>query len=160
MKQIFFKTVREDGTSVWAIGQYCRRYEVGKHYKFDPRTPAHVFGLDTEYSCIEPQSSTAYFPEQSINHNEIYAQRAESNGGNRVLICYGEVKIQKVPVCHLFEDWDLTKAWTEWRFTSDDFDVIGEIKASYRDHQYAREGTITEIRVIKDLPLPKPETKS
>ncbi len=128
MKQIFFKTVRNDYTSVWAIGKYSRRYEIGKRYTFDPELPAHVFGLNSCGEYFTPYSGSKFI-EQNIDHQQVYEQRAE-NSGSRVLICYGEVKLKQIPVCDIGQDWDFSDEWNtspKWRFTSSDFVVVGEI---------------------------------
>ncbi len=132
MKQIFFKTVRSDYSSVWAIGKYRKIYEIGKRYTFDPRTPAHIFGVrpcslgrtDYKLRVYEPDCQ---WEEQEINHDHIYNHRAEPDG-SRVIICYGEVRKDRVPVCFIDNHWNFEQAPFQWRFVSDDFTVIGEIK--------------------------------
>lgn len=117
MKQIFYKTVRSDYGSVWARGPLSRKYFVGHRYKFPKSRPTHVF--------------TAY--EVGANPNipsEIYDRRKEYYGGNRVLVCYGEVIEQKVPCFDINSScWDFRGAWVPMcdRETCRDFLVIDEI---------------------------------
>jgi len=117
---MFFKTVRHDGKSIYARGPLCRTYEIGKRYRFPKSRPAHVFLGDMN-------------PDGSFNFDQTYTCRAESSGGNRVLICYGEVKRQMVPCFDIYSDvWDFTNYVSiddrmEHKNTCADFVVIGEI---------------------------------
>ncbi len=153
MKQIFFKTVCEDGGSVWAIGKYRRIYEVGKRYVFDPALPAYVFGITQGftrgYSRQARPEYSAEFPEQSLDdHEDIYQNRAERTGG-RVLICYGVVRNAIIPYCDIGFDWDFKQTRTIRQWVCDDFMVIGEIKPKYPDRSspcpYAK------CKVLKDF---------
>ena|SRR3990167_2440461 len=118
MKSIFFKTVRSTGRSVWAKGKFNLKYEIGKHYEFDPEFPAHGF----RYPCC--------------NLDSIHEGRLGSRGGNRVLICYGEYSLYKavlyIPIELKSKYW--TKSYVKEHnrktyayLTSSSFDVIGEI---------------------------------
>lgn len=80
-KQIFFKTVRHDGSSVWAPPGLGRVYEIGKTYRFRRNLPAHVFK-----------------PDPYSNLDATWWVRAEGTGGKRVLICWGIANLQIVPV--------------------------------------------------------------
>ena len=158
MKQIFFKTVHQDGTSIWAIGRFKIKYKIGGHYNFDPRTPAHVFGLDDKGQYrICPRSDSGPMPEQTIDHERVYRWRAEQSG-NRVFICYGEVYLGYVPRCTIEDDWDLVNAEKKYVYVSHEFDVIGEIKPKRRDEDIARPNYNSTYRVICDLD-DQPSTK-
>lgn len=118
-KQIFFKTVRSTGESVHAIGKFNRTYEVGKRYRFPKAFPAHV-----------------YLPrdKHAISSDQVYKDRPEGSYGNRVLICYGEVKLgARVPRFPVNDDWHLEniQCYTTYRDCSTDFVVVGEIEPSF-----------------------------
>lgn len=133
MKQIFFKTVNDDYTSVWAIGRFKKTYKVGKRYVFPKEHSAFVYGLSSGQKTIKPNSSEK-FPEQSLlDHDLIYGERAESSG-NRVIICYGEVVSRAVKICTIGEDWNFSKAEYCLRWTCSDFIVIGEIEPTQRSY--------------------------
>lgn len=139
MKQIFFKTVRYNRTSVWAIGSFCRTYKIGQRYTFHKDYPAHVFGFTKDgrglYGGLYENllDENLVFPEQSLeDHNFIYGHRTEQMG-NRVLIGYGEVRSQIVPICNVEEPWDFKRVRRLQRFVSDDFVIVGEIKPDKRD---------------------------
>ncbi len=140
MKRLFYKTVREDGSSVWAIGRFRRVYEIGKTYKFSKTYPAHIF-LANEFGKLSyPNDWNKELPpvteSAGIDVDRIYKNRAEggTNGGNRVLVCYGNVFTAKVPVYEVEENWDLSmKPQMKWRFVSDNFTVIGELCPTKRD---------------------------
>ncbi len=112
---MFFKTVRSDGTSVYAHGKLARKYEVGKRYRFPEQCPAHVFT----------------FPGTTkLDSDMIYNCRAEEQGGNRVLICYGELEERCVPCFDIYSSWwnfSMEDVPMERRHCSTDFVVIGEI---------------------------------
>lgn len=128
-KQIFFKTVNDDYTSVHAVGKYCKKYEMGQRYVFHPKLPAHVFLMSGSHRLVAAMyRNRADLPEQSLNdHDAIYNARPESVGV-RVIVCYGEVRVQDVPVCDIGSHWDFTRTSQDTRFVSDDFVVVGEIK--------------------------------
>jgi len=124
MKQIFFKTVREDYSSVYARGKLSKTYKIGEHYTFPEVLPAHVFPY-----CKGISQGGA-----GIDFDFVYNSRKEVAAGNRVLICYGEVVRREVPCFDICDDsWNLNKIFSgnfydkEQRETSVDFDVIGEI---------------------------------
>ena len=124
MKQIFFKTVRENYTSVYARGPLCREYQIGKRYVFPAHLPAHVFiDIDDNYDSSD---INVFSPD------DVYNIRSESSGGNRVLICLGEV-IKKKVLCFdiTFPIWDFNVSYMgdyyEIRHTCYDFLVVGEI---------------------------------
>jgi hypothetical protein len=118
MKQIFFKTVRENYRSIYARGPLVRTYTVGKRYKFPKSRPAHVF---THWENFKHWQDIA---------DEIYGSRKESLGGNRVMVCYGEVISREVPCFDISDsNWDFTtaKAHLDTKDTCRDFIVIDEI---------------------------------
>lgn len=130
MEQIFFKTVRRDGSSVWAIGSYRTIYKIGQRYQFDAATPAHVFGFKD--GAIASADACEFYPKQNVfNYDWIYGNRAEP-AGTRVLIGYGVVNREKVPVCSVTSNWDFSQAVHRSRFVSRDFTIIGEVKPSHR----------------------------
>jgi hypothetical protein len=147
-KQIFFKTVQNDYTSVFAIGKYKRKYKVNERYTFDEGTPAHVFGLNDDGMYTPPNSEEKKLPIQNIHHDLIYSKRAERGAGNRVLICYGEVETKRVPVCNIDENWNFSRASYKWRYTSSDFTVIGEIQPKRRDSIPLRRNGYRVIRAF------------
>ena len=148
MKQIFFKTTRESGASLYAVGKYKQIYKIGKSYQFSEKTPAHVFLLKQErdksmssycWNYHIPNSVDNVPPEQILDdHDLIYKNRAEKTTGNRVLICYGELSPRRVPVCNIAFNWDFRYAIEKWRWTSTDFIVIGEIIPKYKDKENGR----------------------
>ncbi len=130
---MFFKTVRENGDSVYARGALNRNYKVGERYKFPKEFPAHVFlpnvgnvgiaNFNTEDSQIQSA--------MPIDFADEYFGRAERCGGNRLLICYGEVENRAVPTFGIYNDvWDTgnTDGCLETKNVSTDFVVIGEVK--------------------------------
>lgn len=130
MKQIFFKSVREDGSSAYAVGKYKQIYEIRKGYTFNPKLPAHVFLYHSNLGVmVYPTALTEKIPiVDLINHDEIYRERPEALACIRVLICYGEVRILSVPVCDINWDWDFKTCEYKLRYTSDSFYIIGEIQ--------------------------------
>lgn len=147
MKQRFYKTVRSDGSSVWAVGKYRTIYEVGKSYKFDPKWPAHVFGLvkrasydlsewdNSEWHCSYPNFPTDIFPLQTCENKDlIYRYRAEPVG-NRVLVGEGIVKTLYVPYYPTGRHWLKKNLVYYLRFTCDDFKIVGEIFPSVVDEE-------------------------
>ncbi len=156
MKQIFFKTVRKDGGSVWAVGKYRQIYEVGKRYVFDPALPAHVFGMNENTESkpyislyrVSPHACRE-FPVQSLNDQQlIYRKRAESSG-TRVLIGYGQVRNARVPYCHIGSHWDFRNLCSTTQWVCDDFTIIGEIRG---DSEWLHDnGERTEFKVIHDF---------
>jgi hypothetical protein len=145
MKQIFFKTVRKDGSSVWAIGKFKTHYEVGKTYKFPASHPAHVFLVDENSHCLYPQHTGT--PAAIFDGDVVYKSRAERSGGSRVLICYGEVKAKYVPTYEIDGNWNLNhKPGMAHRYVSSNFTVIGEIKPKVVDTERTRD---TQWRVIE-----------
>ena len=118
-RQMFFKTVRSDGRSLFAHGSLSRIYEVGKRYKFPKKLPAHVFTLK-ELGLND------------FDSDRVYNYRLESGRGNRVLICYGFVKEEQVPCFDVFGSWNFDAPYipTARRSTSYDFMVIGEVALS------------------------------
>jgi hypothetical protein len=137
MKRIFFKTVRRNYTSVWALGKFKTKYKVGKRFTFDPKHPSHCFLVDEKGSPLYPSSgdiarklSAATIPDDL---EKVYARRAES-AGSRVLICFGEVTPLMVPVCEVdVASWNFALAETKARWTCCDFVVLGEIFPAKRD---------------------------
>ena len=138
MKSIFFKCVRSDGSSLWAIDKYARKYEIGKRYVFDKKTPSHIFLVAknliyNDYRlnyCFDDKSTYDFKDIPLDNHDLIYKLRPEQSISPRVLICYGDVKLRKVAICDVTLNWDFASKYTthfEERFTSTDFTVIGEI---------------------------------
>jgi hypothetical protein len=124
MKQMFFKTVKSNGRSVFARGSLCRTYKVGKRYRFRKEFPAHVF-------------SGILNRDGSLNGEYTYDERPELIRGNRVLICYGEVVKKQVPCLDVSLDcWDLSGNSDNWvtreRETCADFVVIGELALPIR----------------------------
>ncbi len=119
MREIFFKTVREDYTSVYARGILKKKYEVNKHYKFSPDLPAYVF-------CYEKVDLS-----NRQQRNKIYNNRYEKRGGNRVLVCCGELKIRRVPCFDIYDkEWNFQNTKNIQHtscFTSTDFLVIDEL---------------------------------
>lgn len=118
-EQVFFKTVTEDYKSLYARGDLSCTYQIGKRYLFHPDFPAHVFmrknfDLNNVESC-----------------ENLYLGREEYTGGNRVLVCYGELKIRSVPCFYIYEStWDfnnITATAKHSIFTSTDFTVTGEL---------------------------------
>ena len=111
--QVFFKTVRPDGSSVWAPKGLSQIYEIGKTYKFPYELPAHVFVL----------------PDMAIA--DVWDFRAEAGGGNRVLICYGNLETRRVPCLSVsyYAIWNFKKDVYKYvtRECSTEFTVIGEI---------------------------------
>lgn len=136
-KKIFFKTVKSDGASVWAPEPLGRKYEIGKNYKFSEKLPAHVF--DGE--------------DRSLVDN--YRFRVEKLGGNRVLICWGNIATEFITIFDIYE-----KRWFEediecikYKYISrisTNFEVIGEIfvPQSWRNKESPRNN-------IKWIPLQK-----
>jgi hypothetical protein len=119
MKQMFFKTVTEKYTSLYARGSLARTYKVGKRYRFSQSRPAHVFMGE-------------FNDDGSLNAEDTYSYRSEENGGNRVLICFGEVIKRFVPCFDIRQEiWDYSDNATyiskAEKFTCADFVVIGEL---------------------------------
>lgn len=131
-QKIFFKQVRKDGSSLFAIGKYRRTYKIGRRYTFNERTPAFIYGVNNGSTIIDG-SIYHEFPEQSItNHDLIYSARPEIVGG-RVLICLGEVSKRTVRICKNNMLWNFRDTCLcDW-FCSIDFIVIGEIFPRHRD---------------------------
>ena len=116
-KHVFYKTVRSNGASVWAPPPLGRIYAIGGHYEFPAYAPAHVFarkGVLRSYAV------------ELWGLDELYCGRSESDGGNRVLICFGELKLQVVPILDICFD-DNPDVGKLVVFTSTSFDVIGEV---------------------------------
>jgi hypothetical protein len=121
-KQILFKTVRSDGSSLHAPKGLGRKYEIGKGYRCRPGAHFAEWG---------PKAL------QALGISEIYYQRPESSAGNRVLICLGHATHESVPIFP-FWDWsyghdktfnkkDVLAGPLETRLVSTSFTVIGEI---------------------------------
>lgn len=112
-KRIFFKSVKSDGTSLYAKGRFKKTYKVGKSYRFSKQFPAFVF--------------TA--PNDEINSEIVYGSRPEASSGNRVMICYGELEEREVPRFEIDGDWRLNLAQDNLEFhqVSTNFVIIGEI---------------------------------
>lgn len=138
MKQIFFKSVRKDGSSLYAIGKYKKKYKLGQTYTFDEKTPAHVFvvckdikhGVYTRLYTFDKQGNydlnNIPFHKQQL----IYSYRAESSVAEKVLVCYGELSLRAVRICDVDENWDFNDLATCSscnQFTSTNFTVIGVI---------------------------------
>jgi hypothetical protein len=149
MKTLFFKTVRNNYTSVWAAGPFKKTYNIGQRYQFDRNHPAHVFLVNHEGSRLVPTDfynasprkaelwkQEAAFPAELLN--TVYFLRAEVSG-SRVLICFGEVELVAVPVMGVrSEVWDFGyDRFQEPRFVSCDFVVIGEIHPKRRDMDFS-----------------------
>ena len=115
MKQMFFKVVRKNGDSVWAIGRFKQNYQIGKRYRFTKQSPAHVFIPDAPWTKMD----------------SIYSNRPEGYAGSRVLICYGETERRKVACFDINGNWNLNtnpaKLLHKIRNVSTDFTVIGEL---------------------------------
>lgn len=111
-KQLFFKTVRSNGDSVWACKGLKRNYKIGQRYTFPSELPAHVFASKRKNAL-----------------RDIYDSRCESSGGNRVLICWGKLDYEYIPCIDIHEKkWDREKLiHKSLKECSDDFEVVGEI---------------------------------
>ena len=113
-RQVFIKTVRSDGRSIYARGPLARTYEIGKRYTFPRQLPAHVGGRLAD----------------ERNLFEAYRYRPEYPAGSRALLCFGVCQRREVPVIPVDE-----AVWAQddfgWhrasRKTCTDFEVIGEI---------------------------------
>ncbi len=120
MKQIFFKTVKEDYTSLYARGILKRKYEVNKRYRFPEDLPAHGFS-NGNIDLSDP-----------LQRNLVYRHRYERDLGNRVLVCYGEAQTRDLFICDVCADiWDLnnpTNMLPVRNLTSTDFIVIDELE--------------------------------
>lgn len=129
MKQIFFKTVREDYRSVYAAGRYSCKYQIGKRHQFHPKAPSFVFGLNgSARAIVFPPIKN--MPLQTINHDLVYSRRAVSLG-NRVLICFGEVEARYVDICRIEKNWNFNQTYMDYQYVSCDFTIIGEIEPTY-----------------------------
>lgn len=160
MKNIFFKSVRKDGSSLYAIGKYKKKYKLGQTYIFDEKTPAHVFVVCKDIEFDSYQRILTFQDESTYdlhdipldNQQLIYNYRAESSVAEKVIICYGELKIRNVPICDIDENWDFEHeykcSYTDI-FTSTSFTVIGQI-VPQRQH-VADEGRIPGLKIIKDI---------
>jgi len=115
--QVFFKTVRSDGSSLWAHPPLKKTYVIGQRYQFDKRLPARVFG---DHFI---QADGTFDPER------VYNDRAESGGGNRVFVCRGNFFKLLVPVLDIGDLWTFshTEHYLAEQSCSSDFVVIGEI---------------------------------
>lgn len=88
MNSIAFKTVRHEGSSVWAVPPLAQTYHVGQKYTLPPELPAHFFSID---DIIRDEG-------MPLCWSSVYEQRREGCGGNRVLIALGEFTRRSVPV--------------------------------------------------------------
>lgn len=122
-RQMFFKSVRSDYSSLYARNGLSRIYTVGSHHKFSAKLPAHVFTLEESNRSVRGVEGT-------LNSDLAYDYRAEGKTGNRVVICYGLLKKREVPcLCVSDSEWNFTEKdmSTETKWTSTEFTVIGEI---------------------------------
>lgn len=148
MKSIFFKTVKSDGTSLYAVGKFKQKYEVGKRYRFPRKFPAHVFLTG---------GRKGNNPNALIDSGKTYELRAEGGAGNRVLVCYGKLERREVPVFDVSSNWHLKDANDEYkqtlRWCSTDFTVIGELElpSSYNGARPA-ERPRHKVRVLGEVP--------
>lgn len=132
--QIFFKTVRTSGKSLWVPDPLARTYKIGQKYTFPSGAPAYIYGLDQTGRF----RAGSYFPfpkqDLSWSHDVIYAKRAEASVGNRVLICFGFVERRDIPFCSIDSPiWDFSNKGYIYDFCSNEFIVIGEIFPTQRD---------------------------
>ena len=113
-KHVFYKTVRSNGASVWAPPPLGRIYAIGGHYEFPAYAPAHVFTRRGRFDVRDRELTGLYY------------NRPEGEAGNRVLICFGELKLQIVSLLDIGFDVDEPMGGMQV-FTSTSFDVIGEV---------------------------------
>ena len=126
-KQLFFKTVRSDGSSVWAPPGLGRVYEIGKTYRFPKWAPAWLW---------------SYQPMNRL----VFSWRPESNAGNRVLICWGFVSLfdaAMIPVA-CFDTAESVTGF-EYRYGSTYFTVVGEVfvPSDWRTAEHPKQCVLT-----------------
>ena len=159
MKHIFFKSVRKDGSSLYAIGKYKKKYKLGQTYTFNEKTPAHVFVVckNIEYGIYVrayAHHDRKYFDFNDIPFHDqqlIYNNRAEDSVAEKVLVCYGDLNIRKVHICDIDENWDFNNAVTcksRNQFTSTEFTVIGQIVPTTA---YTANKEKLKLKIINDI---------
>lgn len=141
MKHVFFKSVRKDGSSVWAIDKFTKIYKVGETYTFPESHPGHVFtcvknrlnGFYQKLFCISNHDNLENYDLSDIPFHDtqfIYDNRAENITSTRVLICYGELFSKRIKIHFVDVDWDNNDEGTKYlvnRLVSTNFTIIGEI---------------------------------
>ncbi len=117
MKTIFYKTVRSDGSSLFAPSPLGRVYTIGEHYEFPDERPAFGFPTEDRMTPIN-------------NLENAYLYRRERWNGNRVLICYGKTEAKTIKIFGVgYSTWNSSSGFDRivLALTSVSFDVIGEI---------------------------------
>lgn len=124
MNELFYKSVRKDGSSIWAYpGRGGEVYEIGKRYCFPKDRPAYGF---------RPAAWSPYYTTRPVEGlYAVWETRPEPIPAHRVLICLGEFSQSRVRLAYWDELWmGVDKAPASFEtvaWTSCCFQVVGEI---------------------------------